>query len=173
MSHMFCELVTLSLIVSLQIMHAKHTINASCWLTCSVNCSFPSCFLMSLFLLPSLDQTQPLEIGPSTAVAGDDVTLTCRGTRYLYDRLHWFGPQGHIVPKGQAILRIEPYTISLSINLPNVSRNHTLGYECRALNINSNKMVNTTSLLTINGEFELPRTKEFCLYESISVHDMM
>uniref|UniRef100_A0A8C1T8L0 receptor protein-tyrosine kinase n=1 Tax=Cyprinus carpio TaxID=7962 RepID=A0A8C1T8L0_CYPCA len=83
----------------------------------------------------------------SKFVATYDVTLTCRGTRYLYDRLHWFGPQGHIVPKGQAILRIEPYTISLSINLPNVSRNHTLGYECRALNINSNKMRKRPTLM--------------------------
>ncbi len=173
MIHMFSELVMLSLIVDLQIMHEKHTINASCWLTCSMNCSFPSCFLMSYFVLPSLDQTQPFEIWPLTAVAGDDVTLTCRGTRYLYDRLHWYGPQGHIVPKDQTTLQIESYTISLSIKLPNVSRNHTLGYECQALNINSNKVVNTTSLFTIKGKFELPRTKEFCLYESMSVHHMI
>uniref|UniRef100_A0A671R0J9 receptor protein-tyrosine kinase n=1 Tax=Sinocyclocheilus anshuiensis TaxID=1608454 RepID=A0A671R0J9_9TELE len=96
------------------------------------------------------NQTQPFEIRPSTAVAGDDVTLTCRGTRYLYDKLHWYGPLGRIVPKDETTLRIEPYTISLSIKLPSVSRNHTLGYECQALNINSNKVVNTTSLLTIN-----------------------
>uniref|UniRef100_A0A671MA41 receptor protein-tyrosine kinase n=1 Tax=Sinocyclocheilus anshuiensis TaxID=1608454 RepID=A0A671MA41_9TELE len=96
------------------------------------------------------NQAQPFEIGPSTAVAGDDVTLTCRGTRYLYDKLHWYGPLGRIVPKDETTLRIEPYTISLSIKLPSVSRNHTLGYECQALNINSNKVVNTTSLLTIN-----------------------
>ncbi|XP_016101123.1 vascular endothelial growth factor receptor kdr-like [Sinocyclocheilus grahami] len=101
-------------------------------------------------LLKSKNQTQPFEIRPSTAVAGDDVTLTCRGTRYLYDKLHWYGPLGRIVPKDETSLWIEPYTISLSIKLPSVSRNHTLGYECQALNINSNKVVNTTSLLTIN-----------------------
>uniref|UniRef100_A0A8C2K2P5 receptor protein-tyrosine kinase n=1 Tax=Cyprinus carpio TaxID=7962 RepID=A0A8C2K2P5_CYPCA len=95
------------------------------------------------------NQTKPFEIGPSTAVAGDDVTLTCRGTRYLYDRLHWYGPLGRIVPQGETTLRIEPYSISLSIKLPRVSRNHTLGYECQAFNINSTKPVNTTSLLTI------------------------
>uniref|UniRef100_A0A672T8F6 receptor protein-tyrosine kinase n=1 Tax=Sinocyclocheilus grahami TaxID=75366 RepID=A0A672T8F6_SINGR len=93
------------------------------------------------------NQAQPFEIGPSTAVAGDDVTLTCRGTRYLYDRLHWYGPQSHIVPKGQTTLQIEPYTISLSIKLPNVSRNHTLGYECQALNINSNKVRQRPTLI--------------------------
>ncbi|XP_052430180.1 vascular endothelial growth factor receptor kdr-like [Carassius gibelio] len=96
------------------------------------------------------NQTQPFEISPSTAVAGDDVTLTCSGTRYLYDRLHWYGSRGHIVPKGQTTLQIKPYSISLSIKLPNVSRSQILGYECRALNINSKKEVNTTSLLTIN-----------------------
>ncbi|KAK2891164.1 hypothetical protein Q8A67_013807 [Cirrhinus molitorella] len=96
------------------------------------------------------DQTQPFEVGPSTAVAGDDVTMTCKGTRYLYDSLNWFDPLGRVVPKSETTLRIDPYTISLSIKLPNVSRNHTLGYECEALNINSNKVVNTTSHLTIN-----------------------
>lgn len=170
MSHMFCELVTLSLIVVLQSMHEKHAINASCLLTCSVNCSFPFCFLMSYFLLSSLDQTQPLEIGPSTAVAGDDVTLTCKGTRYLHDMLNWYDPLGHRVPKGKTTLQIDPYTISLSIKFPNVSRNHTLGYECQALNVASNKVVNATSLLTINGEFHLPSTEEFHLYERISIH---
>ncbi|KAK7141377.1 hypothetical protein R3I93_015509 [Phoxinus phoxinus] len=96
------------------------------------------------------DHPQPFEIEPSTAVAGDDITLTCRGTRYLYDRLNWYDPLGHMVPKDETTLQIEPYAISLSIKLPNVSRNHTLGYECQALNMNSNKVVNTTSVVTID-----------------------
>ncbi|XP_059377473.1 vascular endothelial growth factor receptor kdr-like isoform X2 [Carassius carassius] len=105
------------------------------------------------------NQTQPFEIGPSTAVAGDDVTLTCRGTRYLYDRLHWYGPLGRIVPKDETTLWIEPYSMSLSIKLPRVSRNQTLGYECQALNINSNEVVNTTSHLSIN-ERQRPTLKQ-------------
>lgn len=96
------------------------------------------------------DHSKPFEIEPSTAVAGDDITLTCRGTRYLYDRLNWYDPLGRRVPSSETILRIEPYTVSLSIKLPNVSRNHTLGYECQAFNINSNKVINTTSVLTID-----------------------
>ncbi|KAI2656848.1 Vascular endothelial growth factor receptor kdr-like [Labeo rohita] len=104
-------------------------------------------------------RTQPLEIGPSTAVAGDDVTLTCKGTRYLHDMLNWYDPLGHRVPKGKTTLQIDPYTISLSIKFPNVSRNHTLGYECQALNVASNKVVNATSLLTIN-ERQRPMLKQ-------------
>ncbi|TRY97973.1 hypothetical protein DNTS_000300 [Danionella cerebrum] len=96
------------------------------------------------------DQPQPFEIEPSTAVAGDDITLTCRGTRYLYDKLNWYDPLGQKVPKGETTQRIEPYSISLSIKLPNISRNHTLGYECQALNMNTNKRVNATSALTID-----------------------
>ncbi|XP_057205834.1 vascular endothelial growth factor receptor kdr-like [Triplophysa rosa] len=96
------------------------------------------------------DHSKPFEIEPSTAVAGDDITLTCRGTRFLFDRLNWYDPLGGRVPSSETILRIEPYTVSLSIKLPNVSRNHTLGYECQAFNINSNKVVNTTSVLTID-----------------------
>lgn len=115
---------------------------------------------VNLFHPSSLDHPQPFEIEPSSVVAGDDITLTCRGTRYLYDRLKWYDPLGHMVPKGKTTFQIEPYAISLSIKLPNVSRNHTLGYECQALNMNSNKVVNTTSVLTIDGEFHLPSTKE-------------
>ncbi|XP_052011076.1 vascular endothelial growth factor receptor kdr-like [Xyrauchen texanus] len=96
------------------------------------------------------DHPQPFEIEPSTAVVGDDITLTCRGTRFLYDRLSWHDPLGHTVPNSETILRIQPYTISLLITLPNVSRNHTLGYECQAVNAIYNKVVNTTSVLTID-----------------------
>ncbi|KAA0709396.1 Vascular endothelial growth factor receptor kdr-like [Triplophysa tibetana] len=94
--------------------------------------------------------SKPFEIEPSTAVAGDNITLTCRGTRFLFDRLNWYNRLGGRVPSSETILRIKPYTVSLSIKLPNVSRNHTLGYECQAFNIISNKVVNTTSVLTID-----------------------
>lgn len=96
------------------------------------------------------DHPKPFKIEPLTAVAGDNITLTCRGTRFLYDNLSWHDPQGHRVPDNETILRIEPYSVSLSVKLPNVSRDHALGYECRAVNINLNKEVNTTSVLTIN-----------------------
>ncbi|XP_052005514.1 vascular endothelial growth factor receptor kdr-like [Xyrauchen texanus] len=96
------------------------------------------------------DHPQPFEIEPLTAIVGDDIKLTCRGTRFLYDRLSWLDPLGHTVPSSETILRIETYTITLFIKLTNVSRNHTLGYECQAFNVFYNKVVNTTSVLTIN-----------------------
>lgn len=139
--HMFRELVTLC-----PSTYGEHAMNAPCvdvrvrWIN--------DCFLLSL-----LDHPKPFEIEPSTAVAGDDITLTCRGTRLLYDRLNWYDPLGRRVPRSETVLRIEPYSVSLSVKLPNVSRNHTLGYECQAFNINSNKVVNTTSVLTIDGEW--------------------
>lgn len=129
-----------------------------------------SSFSSSCFLLSPLDHPQPFEIEPLTAVEGDDITLTCRGTRYLYDRLNWYDPLGHMVPSGETTLQIEPYAISLSIKLANVSRNQTQGYTCLALNMNSNKVVNTTSALTIDGEFHLPGTIIFTI--NIILHNV-
>lgn len=136
-------------------LHEKHVINVPCihigfWLTF---------FIQAFNVLSSLllDHPKSFKIEPLTAVAGDNITLTCRGTRFLYDNLSWYDPLGHRVPNSETILRIEPYSVSLSVKLPNVSRDHALGYECQAFNINSNKVVNTTSVLTINGEFHEPR----------------
>ncbi|XP_066505151.1 vascular endothelial growth factor receptor kdr-like [Hoplias malabaricus] len=94
------------------------------------------------------DQVQPFDVEPLTAIDGDDTNLTCRGTRYLYDQLTWFDPQNHKVHH-DSTQQVGPYSISLSLRLKNVSRNHSTGYQCRAVDLRTNTEVNMTSTLKI------------------------
>ncbi|KAB5571233.1 hypothetical protein PHYPO_G00222690 [Pangasianodon hypophthalmus] len=95
------------------------------------------------------DHPQSFEVKPLTAIEGDDITLICQGTRFLYDRLSWYDSQSRLVQSDSSI-QISPYSVTLSLRLKNVSRNHTNGYECRAINLNTKNEVNTTSNLIID-----------------------
>lgn len=100
------------------------------------------------------DHPKSFEIKSLTATEGDDVTLICQGTRFLYDRLSWYDSQSRLV-RDDSSMQISPYSVSLSLRLKNVSRNHTNGYECRAINLNTKNGINTTSKLIIDGELLL------------------
>uniref|UniRef100_A0A4W5NH55 receptor protein-tyrosine kinase n=1 Tax=Hucho hucho TaxID=62062 RepID=A0A4W5NH55_9TELE len=95
------------------------------------------------------DHAQHLAIEPQTAIEGDDVTLTCRGTRYLYTDLQWKDSQNYTVTNNVTALQFSPYSISLSLSLHNVSRNHTAGYQCWAHKIH-NKRVIVKTVLTVH-----------------------
>ncbi|XP_047658234.1 vascular endothelial growth factor receptor kdr-like isoform X2 [Tachysurus fulvidraco] len=95
------------------------------------------------------EHPQSFEVKPMRASEGDDVTLICHGTRFLYDSLSWYGSQSHQV-QGDSSIQISPYSVSLSLRLKNVSRNNTNGYECRAVNLITKSVVNTTSNLIID-----------------------
>ncbi|XP_029626899.1 vascular endothelial growth factor receptor kdr-like [Salmo trutta] len=93
------------------------------------------------------DHPQHLAIEPQTAIEGDDVTLTCRGTRYLYTDLQWYNPQNYTVTSANiTALQLSPYAISLSLSLHNVSRSHTTGYQCLAGNLHSKRDIVQTVL---------------------------
>ncbi|KAI4885350.1 hypothetical protein NFI96_014323, partial [Prochilodus magdalenae] len=96
------------------------------------------------------DQPQPFEVEPLTAIEGDDITLTCRGTRFLYDRLSWYDPQNQPVHSGGFTQQVNRYSVSISLHLKNISRGHTVGYQCWAIYLSSNKEVNTTSALIVD-----------------------
>ncbi|KAK3563813.1 hypothetical protein QTP86_002759 [Hemibagrus guttatus] len=96
------------------------------------------------------EHSKSFEVKPLKATEGDDVTLTCQGTRFLYDRLSWYDSQGYPVQSNSSI-QISQYSVSLSLRLKNVSRQHTNGYECRAINLNTKSVVNATSNLIIDG----------------------
>ncbi|CAB1325393.1 unnamed protein product [Coregonus sp. 'balchen'] len=96
------------------------------------------------------DHPQHLSIEPQTAIEGDDVTLTCRGTRYLYTDLQWYNPQNYTVTTANVTaLQLSPYSISRSLSLHNVSRSHTAGYQCWARNLHS-KTVIVQTVLTVD-----------------------
>ncbi|KAF5889024.1 vascular endothelial growth factor receptor kdr-like, partial [Clarias magur] len=94
------------------------------------------------------DHPQSFEVQPLIATEGDDVTLICQGTRFLYDRLSWYDSQHRLV-QDHTHMQISPYSVSLSLRLKNVSRNHTNGYGCRAFNHYTGTEVNTTSKLIL------------------------
>lgn len=98
--------------------------------------------------------SKSFEVKSLTATEGDDVTLICQGTRFLFDRLSWYDAQNRLV-QDDSSLEISPYSVSLSLRLKNVSRNHTHGYECRAINLNTKNGVNTMTKLIIDGEILL------------------
>ncbi|KAM9470410.1 vascular endothelial growth factor receptor kdr-like [Clarias gariepinus] len=94
------------------------------------------------------DQPQSFEVKPLNATEGDNVTLICQGTRFLYDRLSWYDSQSRLV-QDHSDMQISSYSVNLLLRLKNVSRNHTNGYGCRAFNIYTRTEVNTTSNLII------------------------
>lgn len=97
------------------------------------------------------ENSNSFEVKPLKATEGDDVTLTCQGTRFLYDRLSWYDSEGRPVQSNSSI-QISPYSVSLSLRLKNVSRQHTNGFECRAINLITKSVVNSSSNLIIDGE---------------------
>ncbi|KPP69796.1 vascular endothelial growth factor receptor kdr-like, partial [Scleropages formosus] len=97
------------------------------------------------------DHREAFEIPPQRAVEGDSITLVCRATRYLYTDLHWFDPQNQTVPDSNTTLQVGLFSIFLTLALGNVSQGDALGYECRALNSHTNKMVHRTPDLSIEA----------------------
>lgn len=81
---------------------------------------------------------------------GDDVTLTCQATRYLYTSLQWLDSRNQTITVNVSDVQIGPYSISLSLHLQNVSQNGTTGYKCRANKLNKWSKLKTV-LLTVNG----------------------
>uniref|UniRef100_A0A8C9TEJ8 receptor protein-tyrosine kinase n=1 Tax=Scleropages formosus TaxID=113540 RepID=A0A8C9TEJ8_SCLFO len=78
---------------------------------------------------------EPLEIEPQKAIEGDDINMTCRGTRYLYTEMKWVDPVNHTVPNSNVTLHMGRHSISLSLTLRNVSHTDAKGYSCHALNV--------------------------------------
>ncbi|TSQ81014.1 Vascular endothelial growth factor receptor kdr-like [Bagarius yarrelli] len=95
------------------------------------------------------EHSQSFEVKPVTATEGDDVVLICQGTRFLYDRLGWYDSQNRLV-QSDSFMQISPYSVSLSLRLKNVSRTQPNDYGCRAFNLYTKSMVNTTSKLIID-----------------------
>ncbi|KAI1898087.1 hypothetical protein AGOR_G00068730 [Albula goreensis] len=95
------------------------------------------------------DHPEAIETRPRTVIEGDDITLTCRATRYLFTELHWYDSQNQTVPAGKTTLHLEPHSIALSMQLHNVSHLSAEGYECRALNSHTGRLVRKTAMLDV------------------------
>ncbi|XP_008419006.1 vascular endothelial growth factor receptor kdr-like isoform X2 [Poecilia reticulata] len=78
------------------------------------------------------DELEEVAIEPRTAIEGDDVTLTCRATRYLYTGLEWLDSRNKTITTEVSNLLVDRYSISISLNVRNVSESSTAGYQCHA-----------------------------------------
>ncbi|XP_013860694.1 vascular endothelial growth factor receptor kdr-like [Austrofundulus limnaeus] len=93
--------------------------------------------------------SEEVSIKPQTAVEGDDVTLTCQATRYLYTSLQWLDSRNQTITVNVSDMQIGPYSISRSLHLHNVSQNNTTGYKCRACKLHERSKMKT-AMLTVN-----------------------
>lgn len=81
--------------------------------------------------LSLLDQPEEINIQPQEAVEGDNVTLTCRAARYLYTDLQWLDSLNQTVTSDVSELQLSRYSISLSLQLYNVTKTNTAGFKCQ------------------------------------------
>lgn len=103
------------------------------------------------FYVDDLSDQVVIEPQVARVIEGEDVTVTCRATRYLYTDLQWLDSRNRTVSSGVLGPRHGPYSISVSLTLHNVSRNHTPAYYCRAQNQYGNKVVHKAFVFTVDG----------------------
>ncbi|XP_059715549.1 vascular endothelial growth factor receptor kdr-like isoform X2 [Haemorhous mexicanus] len=80
--------------------------------------------------VPSGLQTSP----QVTAIVGNDVQLTCRASKYIYTHLAWYYPSSEAAPSHSVVRKMDKYSISLTLLIPNVTREQSGLYKCRAQN---------------------------------------
>ncbi|XP_070692696.1 vascular endothelial growth factor receptor kdr-like isoform X2 [Pempheris klunzingeri] len=93
------------------------------------------------------DHPEEITIEPQAAIEGDDITLTCRAARYLYTDLLWLDSRNQTITSSASSLQLSRYSISLSLNLHNVSQNSTAGYKCQAYKLRNRVEIKTTALI--------------------------
>ncbi|KAM7389916.1 hypothetical protein PAMP_023860 [Pampus punctatissimus] len=93
------------------------------------------------------DHPEEIAIEPRTAIEGADVNLTCRASRYLYKGLQWLDSRNKEINSSVSSVQISRYSISLSLNLRNVSKNSTTGYKCRANKVHNRVELKTAALI--------------------------
>ncbi|XP_039427778.1 vascular endothelial growth factor receptor kdr-like isoform X2 [Corvus cornix cornix] len=69
-----------------------------------------------------------------TAIVGNDVQLTCRASKYIYTHLAWYYPSSEPAPSPSVVRKMDKYSISLTLLIPNVTREQSGLYRCRAQN---------------------------------------
>ncbi|KAM9740982.1 vascular endothelial growth factor receptor kdr-like isoform 1-T1 [Menidia menidia] len=93
------------------------------------------------------DHPKEVSIEPQTAIEGDDVTLTCRATRYLYTGLQWLDSKNETITSNVSELGVHNYSISISLYLYNVSQSGTKGYKCQAYKLHKRAELKMASLI--------------------------
>lgn len=69
-----------------------------------------------------------------TTIVGNDVQLTCRASKYIYSHLAWYYPSSEAALSDSVIKKTDNYSISLTLVIPNVTKEQRGLYKCRAQN---------------------------------------
>ncbi|XP_061581509.1 vascular endothelial growth factor receptor kdr-like isoform X2 [Cololabis saira] len=93
------------------------------------------------------DHPEEVTIQPQKAIEGDNITLTCRATRYLYTSLQWLDSRNRPVTSSVSSLQLSQYSITLGLYLHNVSQNSTTGYKCQAYKLHKRAELKTAALI--------------------------
>ncbi|XP_070615774.1 vascular endothelial growth factor receptor kdr-like isoform X2 [Erythrolamprus reginae] len=85
-----------------------------------------------------------------TAIVTSHVQMTCKCSKYLYDHLTWYGPTWEEVPTALTQMKVDNYSISLVLDIHNVSQAHAGLYKCRASSYhNRTKQLEKSTMLSI------------------------
>ncbi|XP_063169876.1 vascular endothelial growth factor receptor kdr-like [Candoia aspera] len=97
------------------------------------------------------DMQSSLEVdSQKTAIVTSHVQMTCKCSKYLYDHLTWYDPTMQEVPKVLTQKKVDNYSISLVVDIHNVSQAHAGLYRCRASSYQNNtKQLEKSTLLSI------------------------
>lgn len=95
----------------------------------------------------TIDHSGEITIQPREAIEGHNITLTCRATRYLYTDLQWLDSLNQTVTSHVSSLQLSNHSMSLSLQLHNVTKDRTTGYKCQAYKLHRRAEVKSASLI--------------------------
>ncbi|CAG09798.1 unnamed protein product [Tetraodon nigroviridis] len=121
---------------------------ASGWYTCVARNEVGDSEMKKPFFIK--DHPEGITTQPSSAIEGDDITLTCQAARYFYTTLQWLDSFNRTVTTNLSSLQLGEHSISQSLRLHGVSPNTTRGYRCQARRFN-NKVELKNAALIVDG----------------------
>ncbi|KAH0630915.1 hypothetical protein JD844_004266 [Phrynosoma platyrhinos] len=96
--------------------------------------------------VPSTLQTDP----QITAIVASNVQLTCKSSKYIYSHLSWYDPTLQKIPDDLTQKKVDNYSISLMLDIQNVSQDQAGLYMCRARShANSTEGLEKSTMLNI------------------------
>ncbi|XP_062997910.1 vascular endothelial growth factor receptor kdr-like isoform X2 [Elgaria multicarinata webbii] len=96
--------------------------------------------------VPSDLQTAP----QVTAIVASNVQMICKSTKYVYTHLSWYDPTLREIPDAFTRRNVDNYSISLTLDIKNVSQVHAGLYRCRARrHPNSTEGLEKSTMLSI------------------------
>lgn len=132
----------------------------TCFCLCMSNTWHGLCFV-------TLDYPEEITIQPREAIEGHNITLTCRAARYLYTGLQWLDSLNQTITSNVSSLQLSSHSISLSLQLHNVSKDSTTGYKCQSYKLHKRVEVKSVALIVYGKLREDMRSISLLLIETL------